>query len=77
MRRIFLVGHLALELQIEPFKIDLFLLFLKRDDAARAQCGNFMIFLSLRFYVKSNFGKLKRSIKSFLAILETVNIDLT
>ena len=25
----FLVGHLALELQIEPFKIDLFLLFLK------------------------------------------------
>ena len=30
-----------------------------------AQCGNFMIFLSLRFYVKSNFA----NVEGFTAVL--------
>ena len=39
------------------------------------QCGNFMILLPLRFYFKSNFGKLKRQKMSFMAILDLLNFD--
>ena len=38
-------------------------------------CWNLMILLPLRFYMKSNFGKFKRSKMSFMAILETLDLE--
>ena len=40
-------------------------------------CPNLVILPPLRFYVKSNFCKFKRSKTSFLAILEVLNFDLS
>ena len=39
------------------------------------QCGNFMIFLSIRFYMKSIFGMLEVLKMPFLALLETLNFE--
>ena len=46
----------------------------KCEDKA-AKCGNFTVCLPLRFYVKSNFGELKRPRMPSLAILEVLNFD--
>ena len=46
--------------------------------AKNTQCGNFMIFLSLRFYVKSSFGTLE-VLKSAIfkcTLLEALNFDV-
>ena len=40
------------------------------------QCGNFMIFLSLRFYVKLDFGIYWLSIPAILTHLEALNFEL-
>ena len=39
-------------------------------------CWNLIILLRLRFYVKSNFGEFKWSKNVFLAILETLNLEI-
>ena len=48
--------------------------FSKCQDKA-AWHGNFTIILQLKFYVKSNFGELKRSKILFLAISEGQNFN--
>ena len=49
----------------------------KRCSFLRSQCGNFMIFLSLRFYVKSNLGEARSSKTAVFAIFEALNfVDL-
>ena len=40
----------------------------------RAPCGNMVIFLQLRFYVKSNFGDLGVSKSAILTILSPLNL---
>ena len=40
-------------------------------------CCNLIILPLLRFYVKSNFGKFKRSKMAFFAILEVLNFDFS
>ena len=40
---------------------------------SNAQCGNFMIFISLRFYVKSIFEYSRSAKTAFFAILGAVN----
>ena len=42
-----------------------------------ASCGNLTILLPLRFYVKLNFCEFKRQKKSFLALLEVLNLDFS
>ena len=42
----------------------------KMTSSVKAQCGNFIIFLSLRFYVKSNLETLEVKNLPFFAILE-------
>ena len=39
------------------------------------QCGKFKIFLSLRFYVKSNFGVCRSAKYAILTHLEALNLD--
>ena len=40
----------------------------------KKQCGNFRIFLSLGFYVKSNFGESRRSKNLVLDIEKALNL---
>ena len=42
-----------------------FIVILRNGLVERAQCGNYMIFLSLRFYVKSKLANLKSKICYF------------
>ena len=42
-----------------------------------AQCGNFMIFLSLRFYVKSILGHSRSAKSAILTHLEVLNFDFS
>ena len=41
-----------------------------------AQCGNLVIFLPLRFYVKSNFGNIGVSKSAILTVLAPLNLRL-
>ena len=41
----------------------------------QAQCGNYRIFLSLRFYVKSKLTNLRDSKSAIFAHLEALNFD--
>ena len=49
--------------------------FLDTNSVLLSQCGNFTIFLSVRFYVKSTLGILEVQNLPFLSNLEALNFD--